>query len=78
MRYKFLSLVLSLVFFRVLMTSFNENKNKKACSTDVMVALVAPGLLFDFACWLFFDLINCLYNLFLIFIECLIPLVIKV
>ena len=30
--------------FSVLVTSFNENKNKKACSTDVMVALFCTGL----------------------------------
>ena len=31
-------------FFCILMTSFNENKNKKEWSTDVMVVLLTPGL----------------------------------
>ena len=26
------------------MAPFNENKNKKACSTDVMATVLAPGL----------------------------------
>ena len=31
-------------FFCILMTRFNESKNKKAFSIDVMVALLALGL----------------------------------
>ena len=37
------------------MTPFNENKNKKACSMDVMVALLAPGLLLHFKKYLELD-----------------------
>ena len=31
------------IFFCILIASFHKNKNKKTCSTDVMVVLYAPG-----------------------------------
>ena len=41
----FLKLTLgATTFFCVLMIPFNEEKNKQACRTDIMVALLAPAL----------------------------------